>query len=261
MIQNLYQLPVLLLGGLSFLTLFLAAYAGFFAGQRRRRDRAADDGKELNRGAVSGLVGVVALLLAFTLAFALARHQERREAVVAEANSVMTAFLRADVLPDTERQAFRQVIRDYAATRNFAGASDIEGMVMASLAAQEELWPQAVTLTEGRLAGPERVFLLASVNEVLDDHLVRASAGTQRLPLPVLVLSVLLAAAAVFLSAFSERASRFPALAFLIQSLSIAAVVTLILDFDNAGDGLVRTDDWIMASTVAEMDRILGGGS
>jgi hypothetical protein len=68
MIQNLYQLPVLLLGGLSLPTLVLASYAGFVAGQRRRRDRGADDGKELNRGAVSGLVGVVALLLAFTLA-------------------------------------------------------------------------------------------------------------------------------------------------------------------------------------------------
>jgi hypothetical protein len=261
MIQNLYQLPVLLLGTLSFLTLFLSALAGFLAGRRRRRSRGADDGKELNRGAVSGLVGVVALLLAFTLAYALARHQERREAVVAEANAVMTAFLRADVLPDPERQAFRQIIRDYAATRNFADASDIEGMVMASLAAQEKLWPEAVALTEGRLAGPERVFLLTSVNEVLDDHLVRAAAGTQRLPLPVLALSALLAAAAVFLSAFSERASRFPAPAFLIQSLSIAAVVTLILDFDDAGEGLVQTDDWIMASTVNEMDRILGDGN
>lgn len=258
MTEDLYQLPVLLLGGLSFLTLFLASYAGFLGG--KRRNRRVEDGKELNRGAVSGLVGVVALLLAFTLAFALARHQERREAVVAEANAVMTAFLRADVLPDPERQAFRQAIRDYAATRIFSDASDIAGMVAASLAAQEQLWPQAIALTEGRIAGPERVFLLASLNEVLDDHLVRASAGTQRLPLPVLALSVLLAAAAIFLSGFSERASRFPGAAFFIQSLSIAAVVTLILDFDNAGDGLVRTDDWIMASTVADMDRILGDG-
>jgi hypothetical protein len=68
MIQNLCQPPVLLLGGLSLPTLVLASYAGFVAGQLCRRDRAADDGKELNRGAVSGLVGVVALLLALTLA-------------------------------------------------------------------------------------------------------------------------------------------------------------------------------------------------
>lgn len=43
------------------------------------------------------------------------------------------------------------------------------------------------------------------------------------------------------------------ALAFRIQSQAIAAVVTLIPDFDNAGDGLIQTDDWIMASVVAEM--------
>jgi hypothetical protein len=50
------------------------------------------------------------------------------------------------------------------------------------------------------------------------------------------------------------------ALAFRTQSQAIAAVVTLIPDFDNAGDGLIQTDDWIMASVVAEMDRILGEG-
>ncbi|MCU0972104.1 MAG: hypothetical protein MUF57_10090, partial [Gammaproteobacteria bacterium] len=70
------------------------------------------------------------------------------------------------------------------------------------------------------------------------------------------------AAAALFLSAFSETAARFPAPAFIVQALSIAAVVTLILDFDNAGGGMIRTDDWILSSTLAEMDRLLleGGG-
>jgi hypothetical protein len=263
MIQNLYQLPVYLLGGLTFLLLYLSAYGGFVSGRRRRRRRGPDNGKELSRGAVAGLVGVFALLLAFTLGFALARHQERRQAVVVEANAVMTAFLRADLLPPEERRAFRQAVRDYAATRDFAHASDLEGMVEASLAAQAKLWPLAVALTDGRLVGPERTFLLAAVNDVLDDHLVRAASGTQRLPLPVLALSVCLAAAALFLSAFSETAARFPAPAFIVQALSIAAVVTLILDFDNAGGGMIRTDDWIMSSTLAEMDRLLlreGGG-
>jgi hypothetical protein len=45
MIQNLYQPPVLLLGGLSLPTLVLASYDSFVGGQRRRRDRGADDGK------------------------------------------------------------------------------------------------------------------------------------------------------------------------------------------------------------------------
>ena len=256
MLDNFYQLPVLALGVAAFAVLFAAAYAGFLAG----RTSTDSEGKELNRGAVAGIVGVVALLLAFTLGTALSRYQDRRAAVVIESNAVMTAFLRADLLPPEERQDFREMIRAYAATRDMSHVTDIEEAVAASLAAQENLWPQAVALTEGRLTGAERTFVLSSINDVLDNHLTRAAAASQRIPIAVLVLSVGLAASAVFLSAYNERSRRFPATTFIVQSFGLAAVVMLILDFDNTTGGLIRIDGWIMSSTVAEMDRILGGG-
>jgi hypothetical protein len=256
MLENFYQLPVMALGAITFAVLFASAYGGFLTG----RLSTVNDGKELNRGAVAGIVGVVALLLAFTLGYALDRYQERRQAVVIEANAVMTAFLRADLLPSEERLEFQRTIRAYAATRDMTRVTDIETAVAATLAAQEKLWPQAITLSEGRLAGPERTFLLAAVNEVLDDHLVRAAAASQRIPIAVLVIAVGLAGSAVFLSAFNERSRRFPALTFLVQAFGFSAVVVLILDFDNTADGLIRIDGWIMQSAVVEMDRILDGG-
>lgn len=256
MLENFYQLPVLALGGISFAVLFVSAYGGFLAGQMYN----ASTEKELNRGAVAGIVGVVALLLAFTLGSALARYQERRAAVVTEANAIMTAFLRADLLPPEERQDFRETVRAYAATRDVSNVADIEAAVAASLAAQEHLWPQAIALTDGRIAGAERALLLSSVNDVLDDHLERIAAASQRIPIAVLVLAVGLAASAVFLSAYNERSSRFPATTFVVQSFGLAAVVMLILDFDNTAGGLIRIDGWFMSSTLAEMDRILSGG-
>jgi hypothetical protein len=202
----------------------------------------------------------VALLLAFTLGYSLSRFEDRRSAVVLEANAIMTAFLRADLLPQAERQTLREAIRAYAASRDFTGATDVDAAIAASVAKQEKLWPLSISLTDGRLAGAERTLLLSSVNEVLDDHLIRAAAATQRLPLPVLGLAVGLAAVAVFLSAFNEKARRFPVTTFLLQSIGIAAVVALILDFDNTSEGLIRVDSWIMSSTVADMDRLLAGG-
>lgn len=256
MLDHFYQLPILLLGCVTFAVLFAAAYAGFFAG-RTSKD---DEGKELNRGAVAGIVGVVGLLLAFTLGTALSRYHERRAAVVVEANAVMTAFLRADLLPTEERQDLREIIRAYAATRDVTRVTNLEAAVAASLAAQAQLWPHAVALTDGRLTGAERAFFLSSVNEVLDDHLIRVAAATQRVPLAVLVIAVGLAAAAVFLSAYNEKSRHFPATTFLFQAFALAAVVTLILDFDNTAGGLIRIDSWIMTSTIEEMDRILAGG-
>ncbi len=173
----------------------------------------------------------------------------------------MTAFLRADLLPAPERRELQQAIRDYTATRRFSNVSDVATAVTQSLQAQETLWPTAVALTEGRLTGPERTFLLGSINDVLDVHLLRAAARAERVrvPLPVLGLAVLLSAAAVFLSSYNERSHRFPIVSFVIQAFGVATLVTLILDFDDTATGLIRMDSWIMASTVEDMDRLLAG--
>jgi hypothetical protein len=253
MLDSFYQLPIATIGVATFVLLVAAAIAGHVAGHRS----AAGESKELNRNVVAGIVGVVALLLAFTLGFALSRFQERRDAIVDEANAVMTAFLHADLLPAAERRELQVLIRDYAATRQFSNVSDMATAITASLAQQDRLWPTAVALSEGRLAGPERTFLLGAINDVLDVHLLRTAARAERVPLPVLGLAVLLTAAAVFLSSYTERSKRFPISSFLIQSLGVATLVTLILDFDDTSTGLIRMDAWIMASTVADMDRLL----
>ena len=257
MLDNLYQVPVLLLGLGAFVMLFAAAYTGFVLGQRK----SGDETRELSRSAVAGVVGVVALLLAFTLGFALSRFQDRRASVVDEANAVMTAFLRADLLPAAERQELRATIRAYAATRDVSGTTDIAASVAASMEAQALLWPRAIALSEGRITGAERTLLLSAVNDVLDDHLERLAAATERVPLPVLGLAVLLAASAVFLSAYNEHSRKFPAPTFFMQGIGLAAVVMLILDFDNVSDGLIRIDNWIMASTVEDMDRIIAAAN
>ncbi len=256
MFDKFYQLPIAGIGLATFVLLLAAATAGHVAGRRA----AVGESRDLNRNVVAGIVGVVALLLAFTLGFALSRFQDRRDAIVDEANTIMTAFLRADLLPATERRALQQEIHAYASTRMFSNLPDVTTAVQQSLARQETLWPTAVALTEGRLVGPERTFLLSSINDVLDAHLRRAAARAERVPLPVLGLAVLLSAAAVVLSSYNESSNRFPILSFVVQALGVATLVTLILDFDDTSQGFIRMDSWIMASTVADMDRLLAGG-
>jgi hypothetical protein len=253
MFDKFYQLPIAGIGLGTFVLLLAAAVAGHVAGRRA----AVGESRDLNRNVVAGIVGVVALLLAFTLGFALSRFQERRDAIVDEANVIMTAFLRADLLPEPERRELQEEMRAYAATRMFSNVADATTAVQQSLARQETLWPLAVALSEGRLVGPERTFLLSSINEVLDAHLRRAAARAERVPLTVLGIAVLLSAAAVILSSYNESPSRFPVLSFVIQALGVATLVTLILDFDDTSQGFIRMDSWIMASTVADIDRLL----
>ena len=48
-------------------------------------------------------LGIVALLLAFSLSLAMGRYENRRAAVVDEANTIGTAYLRAQTLSEPER--------------------------------------------------------------------------------------------------------------------------------------------------------------
>src|SRR6478735_9623096 len=47
---------------------------------------------------VGGILGLLALLLAFSFSMALDRYEERRHLVVKEANAIGTAYLRAQLL-------------------------------------------------------------------------------------------------------------------------------------------------------------------
>jgi hypothetical protein len=63
----------------------------------------ADIGKELFGTLSVSSFGLLALMLGFTFAMAMTRYEERREAVLREANAIGTAVLRAQVLAEPER--------------------------------------------------------------------------------------------------------------------------------------------------------------
>src|SRR5580765_2313248 len=59
------------------------------------------------------LLGVVGLILAFGLSLAVGRYQDRRADVVADANTIGTAYLRAQTLPEPQRSRSLALLRIY----------------------------------------------------------------------------------------------------------------------------------------------------
>jgi hypothetical protein len=53
----------------------------------------------------AALLGVIGLILAFGLALAVGRYESRRAAVVEEANTIGTTYLRAQTLAEPSRTA------------------------------------------------------------------------------------------------------------------------------------------------------------
>src|SRR5688572_28298754 len=85
---------------------------------RRRRgvERKADE-KGAEQLIVSAILGLLALLLGFTFALAIDRFDTRRALVVAEANAIGTAWLRAGLFDEPHRSRLSHLLEGYAANR------------------------------------------------------------------------------------------------------------------------------------------------
>src|SRR5690349_19761567 len=107
------RMQVVLLDALVLVGLVLVLLAslelGFRAGRRPRDQDARAAGQVgVIQGAMLGLLG---LLLAFSFAAAGSRFLERQSYIVAEANAIGTAHLRADVLREPHRAELRTALK------------------------------------------------------------------------------------------------------------------------------------------------------
>src|SRR5690349_1507049 len=96
-----FRLTSFEIGLLFFVTLLGATALGWFVGHRLRH--LSDSLKEPFGILQAALLGLVGLLLAFGLSLAVSRYEDRRTNVVAEANAIGTAYLRAQTLAEPMR--------------------------------------------------------------------------------------------------------------------------------------------------------------
>ena len=88
---------------------------GYLLGQAARR-RSADE-KESPVSAIAGTVlALLAFILAFTFGIVADRYDSRRELVREQADSIRTAYLSADFLPEPGRDESKELFHTYVAT-------------------------------------------------------------------------------------------------------------------------------------------------
>src|SRR3954468_10255471 len=90
--------------------LFGATGIAVLLGRRHREHSEMREPFAVLQGA---LLGVVGLILAFGLSLAVGRYQDRRAAVVDEANAIGTTYLRAQMLAEPVRSQSLAVLRTY----------------------------------------------------------------------------------------------------------------------------------------------------
>ncbi len=209
-------------------------------------------------GALEGAVlGLLTLMISFTFAMALSRFDGRRAAVVAEANAIGTAGLRARLLPAPLNTESVALLRDYLqirleAARGTWSPQEREAAIARSGALQEKLWQvtkQAAARDPGMV--PTGLFINA-MNDMFDSHEQRLAMFRDHVPNIVLLSLYGFALVGIALAGYSDgldkRRIRLP---IHMMGILVATAILLIQDLDRSTTGFLRIDTQPLADTAA----------
>jgi len=260
-----YQLPLWILMFVFLLFLLVPMEVGFRFGAQQRKmhpDRAVEARGDVTLTAMLALLGLV---LAFTYSFTMSRADLRKMAVITEVNSLSTAFLRADLLPEPGRTNVRERLFEYAQSRyvepgTVRTPAELEEVVDRSLEAQSKIWPavKAALRQKGDVTDPERALLVSAVNDVLDSHISKMAAVYDRLPTAVLAFLVFIGGASLGVAGYnSGLQSYFRRWRLIAFAMILAFLIYIILDFDMMLRGFIQADQNSLVSMIKEMQMAL----
>ena len=206
-----------------------ATALGVFLGHRVKH--LSDTLKEPFGVLQAALLGVVGLILAFGLSLAVTRYENRRDAVVDEANTIGTTYLRAQTLPEPMRSKSLALLVSYTEsavrlTNYIPGSSNELAVADTEEELQRRLWAlngQALALQP--VDSAPRLYE-ETLNEMIDAQATRIAGLNNRVPNAVLFLEVLGAALALgLLAAYLAIVGRG------VVAVSLAAVLVTMLLF------------------------------
>ena len=206
-----------------------ATALGVFLGRRVRH--LSDTLKEPFVTLQAALLGVVGLILAFGLSLAVTRYENRRDAVVDEANTIGTTYLRAQTLPEPMRSKSLALLKIYTdsavrLTNYIPGSSNEVAVIDREDELQRRLWALNGQALATRPVDSAPRLYEETLNEMIDAQATRVAGLNNRVPNAVLFLEVLGAALALgLLAAYLAIVGRG------VVAVSLAAVLVTMLLF------------------------------
>jgi hypothetical protein len=191
---------------------------------------------------VAAMLGLLAFMLAFTFGLAAQRFDTRREVLLDEANAIGTTYLRAAMLPQHEEE-IRSLLREYVDVRLTAVQDGgIEQGIRESEALQNRLWAQSVALARDNPSSIVVGLFVQSLNEVIDLHAKRITAGIRN-RVPAVIWVSLFAVAVISLGAMGYhaglvRTSR--SIAIVAIGVTFTVVIGLVADLDSPREGFLK---------------------
>ena len=241
-------LPSWALFACTLLLFLLFIEAGHRVGTRRQH--AAKHEKEGPVGAmVAATLGLLGFFLAFTFGVAGNLFIAKRDVMLDEANSIGTAYLRADFLPEAEQEVARKLLREYVDARIAAAETgDVEPAMRRSPEIHRELWALAAASMNEQPTSIAAGLFTQSLNEVIDLHTTRVLIAL-RSSIPDAIWIALYAVAflaLVTMGYYGGLSATSRPLAVLTVAVAFAALFWLIHDLDTTREGPLRISQQTM---------------
>ena len=222
------------------LTLIVQIIAAFCGNRLRRTLKAYREQRpefDVLRTAALTLLG---LLIGFSFAMAVSRYDQRKNLEEAEANSIGTEYLRADLFPPQDAARVRDLLRKYTDKRISYYETKDERLIgeidAATSKLQADLW-SAVLVVSKVEPTPPVTLALSGMNEVINSQGYTQAAWWNRIPLTAWALMGIIAIACNILLGYGEHRTIW----FLLVLPAIVSIsFFLIADIDSPRTGLIR---------------------
>lgn len=225
---------------LSLLTLWACAWFG-----AKVLGRFAAEGQEAGddfRTVLAACLTLLGLIVGFSFSMAVSRYDQRQNAETAEADAIGTEYVRADLLPTSEAQTTRQLLRSYLAERiQFFGARDSDRFRQIdedTTHLQQQMWLTVHTPA----VKPDHftALVVAGMSNVLSSQINTQSAWWNRIPPEAWALMALIAILCNLMLGVSARHLQGHS-TFFVLPLVISIAFFLIADIDSpAGGGVIH---------------------
>jgi hypothetical protein len=252
-----FRLSSVELGLIIFGIVLGATLLGSFVG---RRLRAHSETLREPFGVVqAALLGLVALILAFGLTMAVGRYDQRRAAVVEDANAIGTTYLRAQTLREPIRASSLEALKRYTdAVIIYSGAvpgTEAERVAVADAERlQRTLWGLAgEALDDAPTESAPRLYV-ETLNEMIDEETVRISALHNRVPSAVLLIEVVGAAVGLGLLALYLAILSRGVVTVVLAAAFVSVLLLITFDLDRPTRGVVTVPDTPLVSLRASME-------
>jgi hypothetical protein len=234
-----------------------AALGGLLVGRSRREHH---HGLKESSGVIQGaLLGFMGLVLAFGLSLALGRYEDRRAAVVDDANTIGTTYLRAQTLSEPMRsQSLRLLVAytdaELALTDDVPGSGAADQTIAQGSALQNQLWGLAgQAVTKEPTATAPRLYE-DSLNSMIDQQAVRVAGLNNRVPTEVLLLEVIGSAGAMFLVGLHVGLLGRSLTPLLLAAGLVTFLLFVTFDLDRPTRGFIQVPDAPLAALRASMN-------